>query len=70
MAALPGSAGYTVEQWARNAVFIKMAWERVYTDRLNLEVVGVFNNTNKIIAIAATRVVEPEIRTLNRARAI
>jgi hypothetical protein len=37
---------------------------------LNLEIVGVFNNTNKIIAIATTRIIEPEIRTLNRARAI
>jgi hypothetical protein len=70
MAAPTGSAGYTVEQWAKNAAFIKMAWERVYTDRLNLEVAGVFNDTDKTMAIAATRVVEPEIRTLNRARAV
>jgi hypothetical protein len=47
-----------------------MAWERVHTDRLNLEVAGVFNNTDKTMAIAATRIVEPEIRTLNRTRAV
>jgi hypothetical protein len=47
-----------------------MAWERVYTDRLNLKVAGIFNNTNKTIAIAATRIIEPEICTLNRTRAI
>ena len=47
-----------------------MAWERVHTDHLNLEVAEVFNNTNKIIAIATTRIIKPEIRTLNRARAI
>jgi hypothetical protein len=39
-------------------------------NRLNLKIIGVFNNTNKIIAIAATRIIEPEIRILNRTRAI
>jgi hypothetical protein len=47
-----------------------MAWEQVYTDRLNLKVVGVFNNTNKTITIAATCIIKPEIRILNRTRAI
>jgi hypothetical protein len=37
---------------------------------MNLEVVGVFKDTDKTIATTAIRVVEPEIRTLNRARAV
>ena len=37
---------------------------------LNLKIIGVFNNTNKIIAIATTRIIKPEIRTLNYTRAI
>ena len=37
---------------------------------LNLEVIGVFNNTNKIIAIATTRIIKLEIRILNYTRAI
>jgi len=35
-AALTGSAGCTGEQWAKDAAFVEMAWERVHTDRLNL----------------------------------
>jgi hypothetical protein len=31
-------------------------------DRLNIEVVRVFNNTNKTIAIATICVIDPEIR--------
>jgi hypothetical protein len=37
---------------------------------LNLEVIRVFNNTNKIIAIAITCIIKLEIYTLNYARAI
>jgi hypothetical protein len=39
-------------------------------DRLNTEVAGIFNNTNKTIAIATMCIVDPEIRNLNRTRAI
>jgi hypothetical protein len=37
---------------------------------LNLKIIGVFNNTNKIIAIAITYIIKLEIRTLNYTRAI
>jgi hypothetical protein len=39
-------------------------------DYINLEVVGVFKDTNKTIAIATIWVIKPEIRTLNKAKAI
>jgi hypothetical protein len=47
-----------------------MAWERVHTDRINLELTGVFKDTNKTTAAAAMRVVEPEIRIMNKAKAV
>ena len=37
---------------------------------LNLKIIRVFNNTNKIIAIATTHIIKPEIHTLNCTRAI
>jgi hypothetical protein len=37
---------------------------------MNLEVAGVFKDTDKTIATAAMRVVKPEIRTLNKAKAV
>jgi hypothetical protein len=39
-------------------------------DYLNLKIADIFNNTNKIIAIATTRIIKPEIYTLNYTRAI
>ena len=37
---------------------------------LNLKVIEVFNNTNKIIAIAITYIIKLEIYILNHTRAI
>jgi hypothetical protein len=37
---------------------------------LNLEIIEVFNNTNKIIVIATTYIIKLEIYTLNHIRAI
>jgi hypothetical protein len=39
-------------------------------DYINLEVVGVFKETDKTMAIATMRVIKPEIRILNKAKAI
>jgi hypothetical protein len=39
-------------------------------DYINLEVVGVFKDTNKTMVIATIRVVKPEIHILNKAKAI
>ena len=39
-------------------------------DRLNLELIGVFKDTNKTTAIAAMRIVELEVRIINKAKAI
>ena len=39
-------------------------------DHLNIEVVGVFNNTNKTITIVTICIIDPEIRNLNYTRAI
>jgi hypothetical protein len=39
-------------------------------DYINLEVVGVFKDTDKTITTTTIRIVKPEIRTLNKARAI
>ena len=39
-------------------------------DRLNLELIGVFKDTNKTITIATIRIVKLEIRIINKAKAI
>ena len=39
-------------------------------DRLNLELIGVFKDTNKTTAIATIWIVELEVRIINKAKAI